>query len=202
MWSSAIPRRSVVKYSTPLGPVSCDLAMFPWPPCKCNSLSLQCRNHALCSLTSHTAQPRPVAFTPPSPGKRQARPRSNTRLSRSSVPRPHRSMRLYHHDRTPRRRGLYLRNLRELALSKRKRTRLRPRPLRPRRLDCPSTASPESEAVNVIVGTFSTDEVTIDQYTEPESHMEPTPDGPRQTGHQVRQEPAWLPDAQVCGLAG
>lgn len=41
----------------------------------------------------------------------------------------------------------------------------------------------------VIVGTFSTDEVTIDQYTEPESHMEPTPDGPRQTG-QVRQEPA------------
>ena len=99
-------------------------------------------------------------------------------------------MRLYHHDRIPRRRGLYLRNLRELALSKRKRTRLRPRPLRPRRLDCPSTASPESEAVNVIVGTFSTDEVTIDQeYTEPESHMEPTPDGPRQAG-QVRQEPA------------
>ena len=36
-------------------------------------LSRFSRNHALCSLTSHTAQPRPVAFTPPSPGKRQAR---------------------------------------------------------------------------------------------------------------------------------
>ena len=188
MWSSAIPRRSVVKYSTPLGPVSCDLAMFPSPPCKCNSLSLQSESCSVLPHISHCSATTgcihaPLAGQAPSP-------RSNTRLSRSSVPRPHRSMRLYHHDRIPRRRGLYLRNLRELALSKRKRTRLRPRPLRPRRLDCPSTASPESEAVNVIVGTFSTDEVTIDQYTEPESHMEPTPDGPRQTGHQVRQEPA------------
>jgi hypothetical protein len=187
MWSSAIPRRSVVKYSTPLGPVSCDLAMFPSPPCKCNSLSLQSESCSVLPHISHCSATTgcihaPLAGQAPSP-------RSNTRLSRSSVPRPHRSMRLYHHDRIPRRRGLYLRNLRELALSKRKRTRLRPRPLRPRRLDCPSTASPESEAVNVIVGTFSTDEVTIDQYTEPESHMEPTPDGPRQAG-QVRQEPA------------
>ena len=192
MWSSAIPRRSVVKYSTPLGPVSCDLATCSPRRRASVILSRFSRNHALCSLTSHTAQPRPVAFTPPSPGKRQARAptldsvdpaclvrirsfdeavssRSHPPKARSLPPKPPRG---------------------ELALSKRKRTRLRPRPLRPRRLDCPSTASPESEAVNVIVGTFSTDEVTIDQYTEPESHMEPTPDGPRQTGHQVRQEPA------------